>query len=313
MKTRTIVVTGTLGFDFISNFNGKFSDRIMPDKLHKISLSFLVDTLTKQFGGTAGNIGYSLTLLGIRADILAPAGNDFSSYKAYLKMRKVSTGKIKEYRDCATSLYSVMTDVDDNQIGSFYVGATKYADTLKIPKCHFAVLSPTIPTAMIKYVMQCKKLKIPYLFDPAFQIASFSKKELLEGIDGAAILIGNDYEITLIEKKCELTHEKLLARCPIVITTKGGEGSLIETKKEKISVGIAKVKAIVDPTGAGDAYRAGFLAGYLRGFDLKISGQMGAVAAAYTVEKKGTITHIFTTQQFAKRYKDSFGEKLSLS
>ena len=310
----TVVVTGTLGFDYIMDFPGKFADRIMPDKIHKISLSFLADTLKKQFGGTAGNIAYTLKLLGIEPKVVASAGNDFEPYKKFLLKHGIDVFGILIRKDVSTSSYFVITDKDDNQIGSFYLGASKYAKNLSVVskniKPDFVVLAPAEPKAMKKYVLECRKHKLPYLYDPAFQIGAFTAEDLLKGIIGAKILIGNDYEISLIEKKLKINHSKLLKLCPVVITTLGAKGSIIETPGKKISILPAKPKKVVDPTGAGDAYRGGFLAGYLRGLDLKICGQMGAVAAAYTVEKYGTVTHSFSFKDFKKRYKQEFREAI---
>ncbi len=312
----SVIVTGTLGFDYIMDFPGKFADRIMPDKIHKISLGFLVDKLTRHFGGTAGNIAYTLSLLKINPVTLSTAGKDFSPYKKFLEKRKIATNDIIVHKNDVTGSYFVITDKEDNQIGSFYLGATRYTSDLSISKVlktnkiDFAVLAPTQKTAMVKFVRECIKEKIPFLFDPAFQIDEFLPEELLLGIKSAKILIGNDYEISLVEKKLKVTHKDLLKMGPVVVTTLGDKGSLIETPKEKIVVKSAKPENTSDPTGAGDAYRAGFLSGYLRGFPLQVCGQMGSVAAAYTVEKYGTMTHNFTIMDFAKRYKENFNEDL---
>lgn len=311
-----VIVTGTLGFDYIMNFSGRFADRIMPDKIHQLSLSFLVDTLHKQFGGTAGNIAYTLKLLGVEPRLLAPAGNDFGPYRDFLRSCKISVSDISMHDDVATSAYFVMTDQGDNQIGSFYVGATKYAKNLKIsktkPKPSFAILAPTDPAAMRQYIAECQKTNIPYLYDPAFQIGSFSPSELKNGIEGAEILIGNDYEIALIERKLDITHEELIVMVPILITTLANKGSIIETRREAIHVKPAKPVNTSDPTGAGDAYRAGFVAGYLAKHDLKVCGQIGSVAAVYTVEQYGTQTHTFTKKEFIARYKENFGQSVPL-
>ena len=335
-----VLVTGSLGYDYIMDFPGRFSDRIMPDKIHKISLSFLVDKLSKQFGGTAGNIAYTLKLLGIEPEILATAGNDFSLYEAHLKKNRISLHSVVKHKDVGTSSYFVVSDQDDSQIGSFYIGAMKYAKELSIKKVGpfeakkvrplqgFVVIAPNDPTAMKQFVKECRSFNSQYLYDPAFQIATFTSDELREGIEGAKILIGNDYEIDLIQDKLDISHEELLVMGPIVITTLGAKGSLIETRKESIHIKPAKPKNTSDPTGAGDAFRAGFLAGYLRvlnsrpgleagrpglsGDELQICGQMGSVAAAYTVEKYGTQTHTFTKEEFCMRYEENFGSKLSL-
>ena len=343
-----VIVTGSLGYDYIMDFPGRFADRIMPEAIHKISLSFLVDKLSKQFGGTAGNIAYSLKLLGIEPTILSDAGNDFAPYKEFLTKNKISTKAIFEAKDVTTSSYFVVTDQDDNQIGSFYIGAMQHTKELVLQKYleggrlkrrashdsfkvkhenkSFVIIAPNDPNAMKQYVKECQKLNIPYLYDPAFQIDVFTPEELREGIEKAAIFIGNDYEIALVEKKLEISHEELLVMGPIVITTLGSKGSIIETRKDAIHIKPAGVKSVSDPTGAGDAYRAGFLAGYLkavsprpalghgalRADELVVCGQMGSVAAAYTVELYGTQTHTFTKKEFAKRYKENFSNTITL-
>ncbi|KKS51497.1 MAG: Adenosine kinase, partial [Candidatus Gottesmanbacteria bacterium GW2011_GWA1_42_26] len=240
-----IVVTGSLGFDYIMDFPGRFADRIMPDKIHKISLSFLVDKLTKNFGGTAGNIAYNLKLLDTNPLILAAAGNDFAPYKIHLHKFKIETKLIKEVTKVATGSYFVVTDQEDNQIGAFYTGAVNFDEKLSLTKikdkfdeklsltkikdkASFVVIAPTTPPAMKKFVLECQKLKLPYLYDPAFQIGNFSKAELIAGISQATILIGNDYEIDLILKKTGLSKKQLLKQVPIIITTLGSKGSLIE-------------------------------------------------------------------------------------
>ena len=307
-----VVVTGSLGYDYIMDFPGRFADRIMADKIHKISLSFLVDKLSKQFGGTAGNIAYTLKLLGIEPNIVSAAGNDFVPYKKFLRSHGLTTAHIPEHRDVPTGSYFVVTDKDDNQIGSFYIGTSKYNKNLSLHACDFVVIAPNAPDAMKKYVKECRQKGYQYMYDPAFQIDNFSAEELHEGIEGAAILIGNDYEIELIQNKLDITHEDILVMGPIVVTTLGPKGSIIETRYESIGIKPAKPKNTSDPTGAGDAYRAGFLAGYLRKLDLKICGQMGSVAAVYTVEKYGTQTHAFTKKEFIKRYQENYGKTVTL-
>lgn len=299
-----VVVTGSLSYDFIMDFAGRFADRIMPNKLHVISLGFLVDKLTKQFGGTAVNQAYTLKLLGIDPIIVTSAGNDFGDYLKFLKKHKIPTDGITIYKDEPCSSYHVVTDSDDNQIGAFHIGASRYNDRLEIPKdTDFVTIGPTDPKAMKSYVKQCKGKK--YMYDPAFQIDHFTSDELHTAIAGAQIVIGNDYEIALMKRKVDIS-------VPILVTTLGSKGSIIETKKESIYIKPAKARNVSDPTGAGDAYRAGFVAGYLRGYDLAVCGRMGSVAAVYTVEKYGTQTHYFTKREFVRRYEDNYGTKISL-
>ncbi len=315
-----IVITGSLGFDYIMDYPGRFVDRIMPDKIHQISLSFLVDDLKKQWGGTAGNISYTLGLLGIRSALFATAGNDFGQYKKYLEKTSVNTSYVKEIKNIATGSYFVITDQSDNQIGAFYTGAMRYAHNLSLKKIQekidLVVIAPNDPAAMRRFVLECQEMHIPYLYDPAFQIGHLTKADLMRGVLKAHILVGNDYEIALIMDKLHFTKEQLLKRSGIIITTLGDKGARIEDLAsgvyEEMIIKPAKPKNSSDPTGAGDCFRAGFLAGFLRGFDLQTCGQMGALAAVYTVEKYGTTTHIFTKKEFAKRYKENYRTEISL-
>ena len=310
------VVTGSLGYDYIMNFPGRFVDRIMPDKLHQISLSFLADKLTKNIGGTAGNLAYTLKLLGAEPYIVATVGSDFEEYRQFLSKHRITVDGIRVIRNEPCGSYHVITDKDDNQIGAFYTGATKYNKGLSIEQSEkptFVVIGPNDPEAMKKYVTECRKLGYRYLYDPAFQIGNFTPEELRYAIEGAELLIGNDYEVALIEQKLGVTHEDLIMMGPkAIITTLGAKGSIIETRFDAIHVKAAKPKNVSDPTGAGDAYRGGFLAGYVRGLPLEVCAQMGSVAAVYTVEKYGTVTHHYTKGEFIKRYKENYGTTVTL-
>ena len=305
-----IVVTGSLGYDYIMDFPGLFKERLMQEKIHQISLSFLVDTLTKQMGGIAGNIGYSLKLLGVEPIILSSAGNDFNLYEKHLQKNNISTKYIAKKSDVVSGTYFVMTDKEDNQIGGYYRGALPYNRELSIlsikETIDLVVISADDPIAMKKHVDECIKLHIPYMYDPAFQIGDFSKGELHKAISHAALCIGNDYEIALMEKKLEVSHTTLCSLVPILITTIGAKGSVIETGKKTYTIKPAKAKNSSDPTGAGDAYRAGFLAGFVREFDFQTCGQMGSIASVYTVETYGTQTHSYTKKAFCKRYIDNY-------
>ncbi len=310
------VVTGSLGYDYIMNFSGRFADRIMPDKLHQISLSFLADKLSKNFGGTAGNLAYTLKLLGAEPYIVSTAGNDFAEYRKFLDRHKISSDGIRVVSDEPCGSYHVITDTDDNQIGAFYTGAMKYNKELSLTpsdKPQFVVVGPNDPEAMKKFVKECRDSGYRYMYDPAFQIGNFLPEELRFAIEGAELLIGNDYEIALIEQKLEISHEELLVMGPkAIITTLGAKGSVIETRHDAFHVKAARPKNVSDPTGAGDAFRGGLLAGYLKGYDLQVAGQMGSVAAVYTVEKYGTVTHHFTKEEFIKRYEENYGTKIVL-
>ncbi len=307
-----ITVTGSLAFDNIMDYPGRFSDHIMPDKIHKLNLSFYLETLNKQRGGNAGNIAYNLSLLKVPVAIIGAVGEDFGEYEKFLKDSGVDTSDIKIIEDELTASAFIMTDRNDNQISGFYPGAIKKADTLSIKssdlKPQFVVISPDNPNAMALFAKECQELNIPYLFDPGMQLPRLTDEQLVNGIKEAEILIGNDYEMELIKQR--IKDQTLLNGVKVLITTLAEKGSLIQTANEIIQVNAGKPKEVIDPTGAGDAYRAGFLAGFSKGLDLKVCGQMGSIAACYTVEKYGTTSHTFSLEEFKNRYKESFGEDL---
>lgn len=311
-----ILVTGSLAFDHIMNYPGKLGDHIMPDKIHMLNASFLVTDMKKSFGGTAGNIAYSLSLLGVRTTLMGIAGEDFQTYKEFLEKNEIDTSYIKLINNLYTSTAFGITDSADNQIWGFYTGADSLTDHLSIKdvkgKIDFGVIAPHNPRAMIKFAREYQQAKIPYLFDPGMQLPWLTGTHLREAMRGAKIIISNDYEMSLMEKKIEREIVSYAKEDKIIITTLGSAGSRINYKDDTIQISAAKIRDSSDPAGAGDAYRAGFVAGYLRGFSLQTSGQMGALTAAYTVEKFGTTTHNFTIEQFMRRYKENFGEELIL-
>lgn len=308
-----ITVTGSLAFDYIMDFPGSFGDHIMPDKIHQINLSFLVNDLKKQKGGTAGNIAYNLALLKTPVSIVGATGNDFAEYSKFLQQVGVDISNIKIVDNESSSSAFIMTDKNDNQITGFYPGAMNQNSTLSINEVSdFVVISPNSPDAMIKFTKECQEKNIKFMLDPGMQLPALNPEDLKNMINGAEILIGNDYEIELLMSKLKYQMSNLLEYTKVVITTMGNQGSVIQTKDQKIEVKAGKPLEVLDPTGAGDAYRAGFLAGYLKDLDLKICGQMGSVASCYAVEKYGTTSHSFTVQEFCERYLQNFGEKLRL-
>ncbi len=306
-----ITVTGSLAFDYIMDYPGVFSEHIMPDKIHTLNLSFLVNTLNKQYGGTAGNIAYNLALLKSPVSIVGAVGHDFSQYGEFLKNAGVDISKIKIIEDEITSSAYIMTDSSDNQITAFYPGTMTKNSSLSIDgNPDLVVISPNDPKAMVKFADECKSRKIQYMLDPGMQLPSLDKNDLKNMINGATILIGNDYEIALLKEKTSLDYADLLSQVQVLITTLGSKGSIIQKEEQMIDVKSAKPNEVLDPTGAGDAYRAGFLAGYIKKFDLKVCGQMGSVASCFAIEKYGTTSHKFTVEEFRERYKQNFGEML---
>lgn len=309
-----IVVTGSLAFDFIMNFPGKFSDHILADKIHKINLSFSVDEMRRGRGGCAGNIAYNLSLLGGRPLIVGVLGRDGRNYARWLKRRGVNVSQIFfSKKNTATAF--VMTDRADNQLSSFYLGASEVR-RLSLKKLKFkpdlVMISPTNPLVMKKFVKECQELGIDYLYDPGMQLPRFTAREVTAGVKGAKMVIGNDYEMELIKQRTKTMpagRPACRAGKQVWITTLGAKGSVIEYQGKKIKIPPAKPKNESDPTGAGDAYRAGFVWAYFQGMVLEKAGRVGSLVAAYTVEKYGTTTHRFTMREFKKRYKEDFGQE----
>lgn len=311
-----ILVTGSLGFDHIMDFPGTFEENILPDKLKTLSVSFLVHTFSKNFGGTAGNIAYTLGLLGQKPSVLASAGKDFGAYRKHLEKTGVDTRRINIVKNDFTGNFFVITDKNDCQIAGFYPGAMSQDTSLAItdsnPKPRFVVIAPTMPRAMTKFARECKSLGIPYLYSPAQQIPRLTREQLLQGLHGAEVVVGSDYEMEFISKKAGVTKRGLAKMAKVVITTLGAKGSLIEREGNAVKVAVAKPKKVVDPTGAGDAYIAGFLTGYAKGLGLVASGQIAATAAVYAIENYGTQAHRFTKREFQARYGQNFGQDVKL-
>lgn len=312
-----LIVTGSLSHDHIMAMPTRFKDHIMADKLHILNVSFIMDKLRKEFGGTGGNIAYSLGLLATQNILVASAGQDFAPYKKHLSRNKaINTTGIRVYKTEPTATGFAMTDRDDNQVWGFYQGAMKYARKLSIipflTNQSFVIIAPNDVKAMTNYYKEAIKSKTNYLFDPAFNIVHFKKPDLIRAVLNASIVIGNDYEVSLLIKKTGLTYSKILKNEKILITTLGAKGSIIRSGSSKIIIPPAKVKKVIDPTGAGDAYRAGFMAGFIRGFDIETCGKMGSTAAAFAVETYGTQAHKYTLAQFKLRYSANYKSDLPL-
>ncbi|MCK4891421.1 MAG: carbohydrate kinase family protein, partial [Candidatus Pacebacteria bacterium] len=306
-----ILVSGSLCFDKIMNFPGYFKDHILPDKIHNLNVSFSVENLKENFGGTAGNIAYNLALLGESPEILSTAGKDFDDYKKWLKKYGVDTEKIKIIDDKLTSFCNIITDQADNQLTAFYPGAM--ADSwitgnmeLDSSDKILAIIAPGHPGDIVKLSKLYSENNIPFIFDPGQQIPTLSGEDLKNSIKGAKVFISNDYELSLVLRKTNWSEKEILNNAEIIITTLGEKGSIIKTQKENYEIQPAKPKNTSDPTGAGDAYRAGLIKGLIEGWPIDVVGRFGGVVSCYTVEKYGTQTHKFSFDQVKKRYNKNF-------
>jgi len=304
--TKNIIITGSIVYDRIMDFPGFFRDHIMPDKIHNLSVSFVVNKQKINFGGTAGNIGYNLKLLGENPIIFSQAGDDFSDYKKWLANNKISDKEIKIIKNKNTATAYIMTDKSDSQITALYLetmGVPAKVSSAKIKSYNPAsvIISPGNVQDMVETARACKKLGIPYIADPGQQIPALSARQLLFLIKGAQVLMCNDYELELINKSLKPASlagrhrsiEALKCLVEILVVTYGAKGSVIYNGSKSIKIKANKPKRIIDPTGAGDAYRAGFIKGLINGWDLKKCGELAAQIAKYPVEHYGTQEHKF--------------------
>lgn len=298
-----IFVSGSLAYDIILDYPGRFADHIKPGKVHVLSLSFLVKSVKKSVGGTAGNIGYNLAMLGIKPELLVAVGEDGAEILDAYNLMPIGIKLSKICKQPTAAAY-IMTDSADNQIAGFHPGAMM--ESVKLPKVNsrdWAIIAAENPENMPRLAAHYQKNKVRYIFDPGQAITALSKKQMQDCVKGATIVIGNDYEMNYVFKY-------VIPKCA-VIRTFGPRGSeIIYPNGKKIKIGIAQVKKAVDPTGAGDAYRAGLLCGIVRGFDLKTSAQLGATAASFAVEKYGTQNHRFNYDILVKRHNRNFKEKI---
>lgn len=307
-----IYISGSMAYDRIMDFPGKFSDHILPDKIHILNVCFTVNGMAEKFGGTAGNIAYSLSLLDETPIILATIGKDYGSYFDWLAMNKLSTEGIKIINEEFTAGAYITTDKADNQITGFNPGAMKYPSEYKFkeanPERSIGLIAPGNLQDMMEYARAYKSKGIDYICDPGQSLTAWDGKALREWIDGSMMLITNDYELELVMKMTGEDKKGLLGLTKIIITTLGEKGSVISAADSEVSVPAARVSDVADPTGAGDAYRAGLLKGLVTGKGIETAARIAAVAAAYAVEHYGTQEHRFTYEEFVERYRVNFGK-----
>jgi adenosine kinase len=307
-----VVLTGSVAFDHLMTFPGLFREQILPEKLDSLSLSFLVDSLHRHRGGIAGNIAYTLALLGDRPLLMATVGKDFGDYRKALEAVGVDTTLTKEYADCYTGSFFATTDRANCQLASFYPGAMGRAAELSLravsPRPDWVVVSPNDPAAMIQYGRECRELGLQLLYDPSQQAARMDGPDLAVGIDACKILICNEYEFGLIAKKTGRSEAALEAAVPVVIVTLGEKGSRIKAPEGRFEIPIVPARRAVDPTGVGDAYRGGLLKGLLHDAPWAVCGRLGALAATYCLEEEGTQNHKYTRADFLARYEQVFGK-----
>lgn len=308
-----LIVTGSIAFDYLMSFPGKFTDHLLPEHMHRMSLSFLVDTMDKRRGGCAPNVAYTLALLGETPFLMGTAGQDFGEYDRWLQAAGIDTSLVKmvDGKFCASFFCS--TDEANNQIASFYTGAMANAGELSfrtIPGLRDAglvIVSPNDPGAMVQYAEECGTLGIRYIWDPGQQCARMDGPQLADGVNGAFMVIVNDYEFELLRQKTGMDEGKVLDQVELLVITRGEEGCSVLTKKGRIDVPAVTPDRIEDPTGVGDAFRGGFMKGLAVGASYEVCARIGSVAATYALEHLGGTSHAYTMEEFTARYEKHFG------
>jgi adenosine kinase len=319
-----IVVTGSVAFDYLMTFPGKFTEHLIPDRMARLSVSFLVDEMRRVPGGCGPNIAYGLALLGERPVLLATAGADAAEYRDHLAREGVDVSGLRLEEDLFTASFFVSTDQDQNQLASFYTGAMARARELPLASLDpdtiaFVVISPNDPPAMAAHAADCRKFGIPYLYDPSQQVTRLSGDEMREGFRGASILIVNDYEFGILGHKTGLSQQALIAEVPVLIVTHGPDGSTIHVREadgmtQTHAIPAARVEGeAVDPTGVGDMYRAGLLRGRRIGASWPVAGRIGSVNAVFGLEALGPQPPRFTPGEFLARYRRNYGDAPELA
>ncbi|TKB09879.1 carbohydrate kinase family protein [Desulforhopalus sp. IMCC35007] len=302
---KNVIISGSLAYDRIMNFSDNFSDHILPDKIHSLNVCFQVDGVTENYGGTAGNIAYALNLMGVAPQFSATIGSDHHKYFEWLKRNNIATDGIKVIDVELTAGAYITTDISNNQITGFNPGAMKYSSGLDVaglsPEEDLLLVSPGNLDDMINYPKQCKKLGIEYIFDPGQALPMLQGKDLVEVISGCSILIVNDYEFNLIQDKTGCSKDELLKLAHTTIVTLGDNGSELYNGTGMTPIKAFKAARVVDPTGAGDAFRGGLISGLLKKKSLKESATLGSVCASFAVESNGTQVYSFTPEEFNRR------------
>ncbi len=307
-----ILLTGSVAYDYLMTFPGQFKEQILPERLASISLSFLVDSMSKQRGGIAPNIAYTMALLGQKPRVMATVGEDFGDYRAWLDSKGVDTSLMKVVPGVFTASFFATTDHDSAQIASFYPGAMAFSATQSIKelpsKPDLVIVSPSAPDAMMKFPAECRELGIKYLYDPSQQVLRLEGAELARDMEGAYFLFCNDYEFGLISKKTGWNLDQILEHVEVLVITRGKDGADLYSDGDSVHIPTVPEDEVVDPTGVGDAFRGGFLTGYAHGFDWKLCGEIGSLSAVYCLEQRGTQNHSYTAADFVNRFRRHFDD-----
>ena len=304
------LICGSIAYDNIMVFQGRFKDQILPEQIHILNVSFLVPQLRREFGGCSGNIAYNLKLLGGEPLIMATIGEDGAPYTYRMDKLGLERTHVREIKDSMTAQAFITTDLDDNQITAFHPGAMNFSSQNRIADTKgvtLAIVAPDGRDGMIEHARDLAQAGIPFIFDPGQGLPMFDGKELLAFVDQASYVAVNDYEGKMLQEKTGQSLETIATRVKALIVTRGAEGSSIYTQGQRLDIPCVKAREIVDPTGCGDAYRAGLLYGIAKGMDWRATGQLASVMGALKIASRGGQNHAITRDQVAAVYKESFG------
>ena len=309
--SKTALICGSYAFDSIMVFHDQFKNHILPDKVHMLNVSFLVPTMRKEFGGCGGNIAYNLHLLGANSIPMATVGEDFTPYMNWMEKHHMNTTHMKVVEGMYTGQAFITTDMDDNQITAFHPGAMSNSHENKVSDVSVAdigIVSPDGRDGMIEHAQQFSEAQIPFIFDPGQGMPMFSGPELITFVEQATYVAVNDYESQMLQDKTGLDLATIASMVEALIITKGGEGSEIHAAGDVIQIAPAKAQSTQDPTGCGDAYRAGLLYGIMHEMDWKITGQLAGLLGAIKIAHLGTQNHVFDIDSIEKLYQQSYAE-----
>ena len=308
----SIIVTGSIATDYIMKYPGRFLEHILPEQ-GKISVSFLVEDKQMSRGGIGPNIAYTMALLGERPRLMGAVGQDFGDFRAWLEAQGIDTSLVVAYPGEFTATFTVITDLEQNQIAGFHAGAMSHGRDLTyhgldLSAIDYTIISPHDPEGMLRNCAECRELGIKFIFDPSQQLARFDGAQVLAGMAGAYAMAVNDYELEVLKQKTGLDEAGILAQVELLVVTRGADGATLMSADRRVDVPVARPTTIADPTGVGDAFRGGLLTGLVRGYPWEVTGRIGALAATYCLEHVGTMNHRYTVAEFAARYRENFGD-----
>lgn len=309
-----IIVTGSIAYDYLMRFPGKFADHLLEEQLHQISVSFLVEEMTKHWGGVAANIAYTMALFGMKPKLMGTVGRDFPDYRTHLETVGVDCSTVQQLDDVFTASFFCNTDQVNNQIASFYSGAMSYAKEYKLNDVYpstpdLVVISPNDPLAMTQIAQECRERNIRFIYDPSQQVPRLSGEELRNDMNGTYAMVVNAYEAEVISSKTGLSLNQLRDMMEILVITQGKHGAMLYHEGKETHIEAFPETHITDPTGGGDAFRGGLIFGISNGWSLELSAEIGSLCATYNLENIGTQNHQFKLDEFVRRFRTFFDDK----